>query len=155
MTNTDQTTLETRFTTKLNQLKREYQRGINRDLSQHQWQGMFARQLANCMGQLFNYSSQLHAQLLNPTQDGTLENTTTENCGANPGKNHSDQLTTLTAQTKETLIEFALHHNRSSCALSNFPDEHLPSGEYLASALAETERLWQQWLQQPTHEVTS
>lgn len=31
----------------------------------------------------------------------------------------------------ETLIETAVQHNRTSCALSNFPDEHQPSADYL------------------------
>ncbi|WP_018412881.1 flavin monoamine oxidase family protein [Methyloversatilis thermotolerans] len=31
----------------------------------------------------------------------------------------------------ETLIETAVQHNRTSCALSNFPDEHQPSDDYL------------------------
>lgn len=92
-------------------LGRQYQRGVNRDLSSGKADGVFARQLLSVI--------RTWLQQLAQTPEA------------------SDSRETLNA-----FIATALRHNRSSCALSNFPDEHNPQGLYLAETLAAVEGYW-------------
>jgi len=118
--------------TKVNQLKREYQRGINKDLTQHQWQGLFERQLLQTLAGLFDFSSELNGKI-------------------KPQANDSEAIVInqyLIEQTelyRDILIEYALQFNRSSCALSNFPAEHIPSRDYLNAVLAKIDQRWRIW----------
>ena len=92
----------------LGHLGRQYQRGVNRDLSSGKAQGVFARQLLNVIRTWLQ-------QLPDPI---------------------------TSRDTLNAFIASALRHNRSSCALSNFPDEHNPQGLYLAETLAAVEGYW-------------
>ncbi|WP_317929435.1 hypothetical protein [Halioxenophilus sp. WMMB6] len=115
-------------------LQREYNRGINRDLSRGQSEGVFARQLLAVEKQLLEQAIDLVEQV---SADGQLSS-----------EEKLQWLAWYIEQIgvyKDTLIEYALRFNRSSCALSNFKQEHLPSGEYLSEVLTNIELSWQAW----------
>lgn len=120
----------------LTTLKRDYQRGVNRDLSRHEWQGLFARHvLAGVEALLAQCSEILIDTQFNQAIAG----------GPKIDKPSRLQFVACVANAKNDLIEFALHLHRSSCAMSNFPEEHNPSSEYLADVLAQTEQRWSEW----------
>ncbi|MBC7208843.1 MAG: hypothetical protein H5U27_20390, partial [Methyloversatilis sp.] len=45
------------------------------------------------------------------------------------------------------LVGDALQHNRTSCALSNFPDEHAPSPDYVARIRVDLALAWRAFAQ--------
>lgn len=113
-------------------LQREYQRGINRDLSLHRVTGALERQLLETIDRFLSHCQDaiagdiLQAQPLSesiPIVDLQL----------------------FLAEKKDQLIAYALTYNRSSCALSNFPDEHAPGPDYLTQILSKIEIRWCQW----------
>lgn len=109
--------LEIFLSGRLNQMKREYVRAINRDLSQHLYAGTLARNILAIVKCLVN---DLNSAILS----GRLECGTEQNC-----LNESD-LTAINSIINE-FTQAALQHNRTSCALSNFGREHSPDQVYL------------------------
>lgn len=120
-------------------LKRNYQRGINKDLSAHNSESLFARQVNNLIDALLHQSSELLTAM--------VEENTPEYAAAE--QQQKSQLwresKSATAKQKDTLVEYAYDFNRSSCALSNFPAEHLPSSVYVSEVLIQVEQKWQSW----------
>ncbi len=116
---------------------RDYQRGVNRDLSRHMVKGVFSRQL------LINAASML--SLTEPYIESCLEQ----------DKDHNQEVLAeaerITGKMIDALTEAALRHNHSSCALSNFPDEHHPSAETFKGVLVQLEGLRQHWRKQVCH----
>lgn len=117
-------------------MKREYDRGVNRDLSQQRNQDVFRRNVTTVLRE--NYQ-----QALARLQQLMFEN------GSPANKQSEDQDHALSAKLLqsfdgviEELIVYALQKHRSSCALSNFPDEHHPSEAYLAKVIEDTSRDW-------------
>ncbi len=114
--------------------KREYQRGVNRDLSRHFVDGVFSRQL------LINAASML--SLTEPYVESCLQQ----------DKDHRQEVLSeaerITGKMVDALTDAALKHNHSSCALSNFPDEHHPSPETFKGVLVQLEGLRRHWRQQ-------
>lgn len=111
-------------------LKRGYQRGVNRDLSQHQCEGLFERQTLALIDNLMAESDGLLNQAEQKTEKPWQE------------------LQARLQEHKNELVQYALHFNRTSCALSNFPDEHTPSSDYITSVLIQIETKWNQWSSQ-------
>lgn len=109
---------------KLTLLKREYPRALNRDLAKHQSQYLFSR---NVIGLQKKLLSELETEL------STLE------CA-------SEDLKSKLLNQAEAFVQSALTHNRSSCAISNFPDEHHPSTQYIGDVLAQCETLFDEFL---------
>ncbi len=106
----------------LMRMKRNYERGINKDLSRQYWMGLFQR----------NVKEVLH--------DGLLE--TLQHVKANTGLlSQKDRLLSLWQEQINMLVEHALSHNRSSCAISNFTEEHKPSADYVAAVKDDGQRL--------------
>jgi len=85
---------------------RTYIRALNKDLALQNHHGMFLRNVVA-----------VHQQLLDNVKAAGL-----------------DQATLL--QLTEQFIQQALTHNRTSCAVSNFPEEHQPGEEAIVSAFA-------------------
>ncbi len=46
------------------------------------------------------------------------------------------------------IVEHALNTHRTSCALSNFADEHKPSQEYIADVLLQAQHDWHKFTEQ-------
>ncbi len=109
--------LEIFLSGRLNQMKREYVRAINRDLSQHLCAGTLARNSVAIVKELID---ELNSAMLS----GELEFNKAQNC-----LNEIDKTALITLINEFT--QAALQHNRTSCALSNFGREHSPDQVYL------------------------
>lgn len=109
--------LESFLRGRLNQMKREYVRAINRDLSQHLYAGTLARNSVAIVKELID---ELNSAMLS----GELEFNKAQNC-----LNELDKTALITFINEFT--QAALQHNRTSCALSNFGLEHSPDQVYL------------------------
>jgi hypothetical protein len=119
-------------------LKRQYDRGVNRDLSQQQWQDLFKRNVTVVLQQLYQDAlAQLPRLEIDPEHAQDYESL-------------SKQVLQPLHSLIEELIQYALHKHRSSCALSNFPEEHNPSQAYLAQVLQEVDRDWSGFVSQVT-----
>jgi Fe-S-cluster formation regulator IscX/YfhJ len=117
-------------------MKRHYDRGVNKDLSRQNWQDLFRRNITLTLKEVYDDSL---ARL--QTLPLTIDNPQTD-----------VEISELTAQTLnpfngiiDELMQYALQKHRTSCALSNFPDEHKPSQEYIAEALQDAQRDWQEF----------
>ncbi|MYM63034.1 hypothetical protein [Pseudomaricurvus sp. HS19] len=108
-------------------LKRGYQRGINVDLSRHLVDGILERQLLALVDDWLGVCSRLLDE------------------GMGLGGDNPEALTARLAGVKDELVAYALQFNRSSCALSNFGEEHRPGRPYLERILIQVENRWQQW----------
>ena len=107
---------------KLIVMNREYVRGINRDLAKQNSQQLFSR---NVVAVQQSFLSQLGSDL-----------------GDVPAETLKLDLVSL----QEIFVQEALKHNRSSCAVSNFPDEYRPSAVYIGDVLAQCEALLDEFL---------
>lgn len=101
-------------------MKRQYDRAVNRDLSRQQSQGIFKRNMIVVLQQVYQDALELLGQV----------------DFASEGQGNGADLIKWVLQAFDSLIDelvqYALHKHRSSCALSNFPDEHNPSLDYIA-----------------------
>ena len=88
-------------------MKRQYDRNVNKDLSQQKWQGLFKRNITLLLKQAYEDSLR---QLQNITIDS-------ENSYVQALKPFEGII--------EELMQYAVQKHRTSCALSNFPDEHI------------------------------
>lgn len=104
------------------QIQRQYDRAVNRDLSRQNWQGLFGRNVRQVL-------QDLYAELLMQSEQGMDEDAL-------------QQISSL----PETLMQYALQKHRTSCALSNFPEEHMPDSAYVAEVIQITEQDWQAFL---------
>ena len=128
--------LESILEKKLVQLKREYPRALNRDLAKHHIDQLFARNVIHLQQQIF---SELKQELALNSINKTL-------------------LSDALKQQIETFIQIALKHNRSSCAISNFVDEHNPSRAYIGDVFMQCQHLLKRFLDElesPSQETAS
>ena len=102
---------------KLSLMNREYVRGINRDLAKHNSQQLFSRNVVAVQQRLL------------------------KDLGSELGDVPVETLKPHLVNMQEIFVQEALKHNRSSCAVSNFPDEHQPSAVYIGDVLAQCEAL--------------
>jgi hypothetical protein len=132
----DSTSLESifQYITELKQgIKRQYDRNINKDLSRQNWQDLFKRNVTSVLQQAYNDSLvKLRAASLNPEKAESQH-----------------QFSSLALQALKPFeglvddtMQYALQKHRTSCALSNFPDEHQPSAEYIAEVTQEANQDW-------------
>lgn len=112
---------------------RDYSRAVNRELSRQQPQQLLQRTTTQIMQQSFD---QALAKL------ATLE-FDRKNSEVNNG------FSTLSVAILDTFdglfdqfLQNVIMHHRGSCALSNFPEEHNPSPEYINQTI---EKVGQQW----------
>jgi len=99
-------------------MKRHYDRAVNRDLSRQLSQGIFKRNIAAVLQQGYQDALELLSQV----------DVESEGDGAGLIKRVLQAFDNLI----DELVQYALQKHRSSCALSNFPDEHNPSLDYIA-----------------------
>ena len=121
------------YVTGLRQLmKRQYDRNVNRDLSRQNWQKLFKRNLTSVLKQAYEDSlAQLQSVYYEPQE-----------LQAEKGELIIEALKPFDGFVEE-LVQYALHKHRTSCALSNFPDEHRPSSDYMVEVIQETAKDWQ------------
>ncbi len=110
--------LELLLQKKLPALNRDYIRGLNRDLSKHNLDDLFGRNVI-------------------AVQQKMLDELKQEQVAAEYSR---EQLQTAIRAVSEAFVAAALKHNRSSCAMSNFPDQHNPSTDYIGDVLTRCER---------------
>jgi monoamine oxidase len=128
-------------------IKHAYDRGVNRDLSQQQYQDVFRRNVTRVLREIYQ-------QALAKLQQLTLEK---ESVGSEQSKEKHNDLCTMLLQSFDGVIEelilYALHKHRSSCALSNFPAEHNPGADYITEVIEEASRDWSAFAQQVNNMV--
>jgi hypothetical protein len=118
-------------------IKRQYDRGVNRDLSQQHWQELLKRNVTTLLQQVYR-------DALIQLKELTIDCEHTAEADSDLRKRVLTPFNTLI----EELIQYAVQKHRSSCALSNFPDEHNPSQAYIAQVLQEVDRDWSVFVSQ-------
>ena len=115
-------------------MQRLYQQKLATDLSQQQWHECFQR---NVLFVLEHVYDQALAELINLAFDSSLYH-------VNRGFSQLTQqvLAIFDGFTDEFLL-FVVDKHRTSCALSNFPDEHKPDKTYVNQVKREIAVLWQ------------
>lgn len=114
-------------------IKRQYDRGVNRDLSQQQWQDLFKRNVTGVLKQAY-HDALAQLQQFPLTREGAQ--------GGGADTSVSNQVLKPYSHLIDELIQYAVQKHRSSCALSNFPAEHNPSQDYIAEVVQEVSRDW-------------
>lgn len=113
-------------------IKDSYDAAVNGDLARQQWQGLFQRNVCAVLKALYEDSLtelrllSLPALLKETTDSAALK----------------EQLLKPFDGVIEEVILYALHKHRSSCALSNFDQEHNPDGDYLDTVIAIASEDW-------------
>lgn len=100
-------------------MQRQYVRALNRDLAKQQYQQLFGR----------NVVAVLDGLLTDLRKQGCLHNST------------ALDVKIALAYHLDKFVEAAVKHNQSSCAISNFPDEHHPSSQYISDVIQQCETL--------------
>jgi hypothetical protein len=115
-------------------LEKQYQQALAQNLSRQQWDGCFQR---NVLAVLERAYDDALAQLQKLPFDSSE---TPVDCG----------LSDLTRQTlaafdgfTDDFLQFVVDKHRTSCALSNFPDEHKPDKSYVNEVKRDIAGLWQ------------
>lgn len=128
------------------QMKREYDRSINRDLSQQYSQELLKRNLTTVLQGV--YSATL-------TELGELSidvNALVTGEEFSPSALHVLQ---LFDGIVEELLQYALKKHNTSCALSNFPDEHRPDKSYITQVIEEAAKDWENFAVQVNDVLTA
>ncbi|MGB1091504.1 MAG: hypothetical protein ACPGYX_05230 [Oceanobacter sp.] len=107
---------------------RQYDRSINRDLSMQNARQLMLRNLL-------------------PALDGLLTDINTRLSSGEWGDMNREELKRLLDGLSEQFLSAVITRHRSSCALSNFPEEHNPQGEYLEQIILATETRWAEFWQ--------
>lgn len=132
----------TLYVTELKQtIKRQYDRNINKDLSRQNWQGLYKRNVTAVLKQAYCDSL---VRLQSVSLDHEKRETETEKGFS---KLAIQALKPFDGFVDE-IMQYALQKHRTSCALSNFPDEHQPGEDYIAEVIQETTRDWQDFASQ-------
>lgn len=123
-------------------MKRQYDRGINRDLSRQKWENLFKRNITSVLKQVYEDSfHHLQDLSLNPQALKT--------------EKEFSEITFQVLKPFEGLVEelmqYALQKHRTSCAISNFPPEHDPSKEYIDEVIQEVSSDWQSFAMKVDH----
>ena len=114
-------------------INRQYDRGVNKDLSQQKWQGLFKRNVAFVLKQTYEDSLKYLQHLSMENKGVVLEQQLL---------NIVEQILHPFEDLRNELIQYALYKHRTSCALSNFPEEHNPSQDYINEVIEITSRDW-------------
>ena len=119
-------------------MPRQYDRSINRDLSQQQWHDLFIRNVSASLQQAYSEAlAQLRQLSFKPDTPGLAIRV------LQPFDGFVDEF-----------MQYALQKHRTSCALSNFPDEHKPSQDYIATVLSAAYKDWQAFAKQVSAELS-
>ncbi len=115
-------------------LKKQYETLLARDLSRQQWDGCFQRNVLIVLEQAYN-EALTHLKILS------------FDTAASPVNRGLSDLTGKTLAAFDGFVDefllFVVDRHRTSCALSNFPDEHRPDKSYLIEVMRAIAGLWQ------------
>lgn len=115
-------------------LKQQYRQRLAEDLSRQQWHECFQRNVLAVLANFYNDAEQQLRSLRFDTGPYRIEN--------GMSKLTRTALTCFQGYSDEFLL-FAVEQHRTSCALSNFPDEHKPDQDYINHVKREIAKLWQ------------
>jgi monoamine oxidase len=115
-------------------LRKQYERLLVQELSQRQWNGCFQRNVLIVVQRFYEDSL---------TQIKTLS----FDASTSPINRGLSDLTKQVLQVFEGFVDefllFVVDKHRTSCALSNFPDEHKPDKSYVNEVRRVIAALWQ------------
>lgn len=119
-----------------NAARPSYDRLLAADLSRQRWDGCFQRNVLAVLAQVYDQTA--HAlEALPFTADPT------------PLDRGMSALTKLVLAEFDGFIEaflaYVVDKHRTSCALSNFPDEHKPDRDYLEAVKRDIAQLWREF----------
>jgi monoamine oxidase len=115
-------------------MKSQYQQALAADLAKQQWDGCFQRNVLLVLEQ--NYD-QAHAYLSSLAFDSS-------EVPVNRGFSALTQLVlAMFDGYVDEFLQFVVEKHRTSCALSNFPDEHKPDKLYINVVKRDIADLWQ------------
>jgi len=115
-------------------LKKQYEQLLAQDLSRQQWDGCFQRNVLTVLEQAYG-DALVQLQMLpfdvseTPVDRG-LSDLTKQALAAFDG-------------FVDDFLQFVVDKHRTSCALSNFPDEHKPDKTYVTGVKRDIAGLWQ------------
>jgi len=115
-------------------LKKQYQQLLAQDLSRQQWDGCFQRNVLAVLEQAYD---EAFVYLKTLSFDSTA---TPINQGLS---DLSKQALAAFDGFIDDFLLFVVDKHRTSCALSNFPDEHKPDRTYVNEVKREIAGLWQ------------
>jgi monoamine oxidase len=115
-------------------LKKQYEHLLAQDLSKQQWDGCFQRNVLAVLEQVYDEALTF------------VKTLPFDSAGSSVNQGLSD-LTKLTLAAFDGFVDdfllFVVDKHRTSCALSNFPDEHKPDKTYVNEVKREIAGLWQ------------
>ncbi|MGR8929685.1 MAG: amine oxidase [Gammaproteobacteria bacterium] len=114
-------------------MKSRYQQLLAQDLSRQQWDGCFQRNVLAVLAEVYQHALE-HLKTL-PFADGAVD--------AERGMSLlTRKLLCLFGEFVDEFLLFVVDKHRTSCALSNFPDEHKPSDDYVNRVRREIAGYW-------------
>ena len=114
-------------------LKQQYKKLLAHDLSRQQWQGCFQRNVLAVLEQFYDDALRRLESLPFDTSECAVENGMSE---------LTRQVLVAFQGFVDEFLLFAVDEHRTSCALSNFPDEHKPDKAYVDALKGEIAGLW-------------
>jgi hypothetical protein len=115
-------------------LKTQYERLLVQDLTQRQWDGCFQRNVLIVVQQFYE-------DVLTQIKTLSFDSSTS------PVNRGLSELTKQVLQVFDGFVDefllFVVDKHRTSCALSNFPDEHKPDKSYVNAVRQAIAALWQ------------
>ena len=115
-------------------MKKQYEQLLAEDLARQRWDGCFQRNILSVLEQ--TYDAALKQLLIlpfdsrySPQEKGQLA--------------LSKQVLACFNGFSSEFVGFVVEKHRTSCALSNFPDEHKPDTAYVNEVMREIAHLWQ------------
>lgn len=115
-------------------LKKHYEQLLAQDLSKQQWHGCFQRNAPAVLEQAY-HEALAHLK--------TLPFDSTETPVNRGLSDLSKQALAAFDGCVDEFLLFVVDKHRTSCALSNFPDEHKPDKTYVYEVMREIAELWQ------------
>ena len=115
-------------------MKSEYQQRLTAELSRQQWDGCFQRNVLFVMEHAYDKAL---AQLM------ALDFDSSHSQVVRGFSDLSRQVLAVFDGFVDEFLLFVVEKHRTSCALSNFPDEHKPDKIYVNTVKHEIAELWQ------------
>lgn len=114
-------------------LKLQYEKILAYDLSRQQWQECFQRNVSAALGSFYDDALlQLKSLPFDSSQ-----------CSVTNGRSELTlQVLNLFHGFSDEFLGFVIDKHRTSCALSNFPDEHKPGRDYVNQVKLDISELW-------------
>ena len=117
-------------------MKTSYHESLAQDLSRQQWDGCFQRNVLAVLSTTYEDALK-HLKTL-PFADGAVG----VDCGMSA---LTQRLISAFDGFIDEFLLFAVDKHRTSCALSNFPDEHKPSNDYINEVKREIAGHWREF----------